>query len=162
MAAFAASFEILQSSDGLTLTINDTSNYTVNDEDYVIADFLSREVLLLDAYGDEITTIDLGSLLTADYAITRDTWVNGTLNLTGVDPVPDYTKNLLFPFDRITKNLYRALLKNGCCSNILNEQALSAADRFFRGSEISAISGDGPGFQSDIDAAYAYLNPYNV
>lgn len=158
MAAFAANFLITQSSDGLTLNIVDSSNYVTNDEEIVLADFSAREIVLLDAYGEEITTIDLGSDLSATYDIESDTWVNATLNLTGIDPIGDYTKNLLFPFDRITKNLYRTLLKAGCCANSITEKALSAADRFFRGAEISAPSADAPGWQADINAAYAYLN----
>ena len=161
MSVFAANFTMVQSSDGLTLSFADTSNYITNDQGYLVGSFSSRQLVLLDANGAAITTINLGASLTADYAITADVWVNATLNLTGINPVPNYTKNLLFPFDRITKNLYRKALKGGCCGNPLVDNALSEADRFFRGAETSAPSGDGPGWQDDINSAFAYLNALN-
>lgn len=161
MAIFAASFTLVQSSDGLTLSFADTSNYITNDQGYVVGSFSSRQLVLLDGNGAAIETVSLGTDLTAEINITADVWVNATLNLTGINPVPNYTKNLLFPFDRITKNLYRKALKGGCCGNPLVDNALSEADRFFRGAEISAPSGDGPGWTADINAAYGYLNALN-
>lgn len=157
MAIFAANFTLTQSSDGLKLLFTDTSNYGTSDPVVILANFSARELVLLDANGSEIDTINLGNSLSAEIDITRDVWVNATLNLTGINPTPNYTKNYLFPFDRITKNLYRKALKGGCCSNPLIEKALSMADRFFRGADISAPSGDGPGWQNDIDAAYGHL-----
>ena len=157
MAIFAAAFSLTQSSEGLTLAFTDTSNYNTSDPVITLADFSSRQLVLLDSSGSSIETIALGSNLSANIDITSDIWVNATLNLTGISPVGNYTKNLLFPFDRITKNLYRKALKGGCCSNPLVDNALSEADLFFRGAGISAISGDGPGWQDDISSAYAYL-----
>ena len=157
MAVFAPDFTLVQSSDGLTLSFTDISNYGTSSPVINLADFSARSLVLLDANGTSIETVDLGSDLTAEVSITRDKWVNATLNLTGINPVGNYTKNYLFPFDRITKNLYRKALKGGCCSNPIIEKALSEADRFFRGAEISAPSGDGPGWQEDIDSAYDYL-----
>lgn len=157
MAVFAPTFSLLQSSDGLTLSFTDTSNYGTSSPVINLADFSARSLVLLDANGTSIETVNLGSDLTAKVSITRDKWVNATLNLTGINPVGNYTKNYLFPFDRITKNLYRKALNGGCCSNPIIKKALSEADRFFRGAEISAPSGDGPGFQESIDSAYAYL-----
>lgn len=158
MAAFIADFKISVSSDGKTLTIEDISTYGDNDENYVISDFETREVVLLDANGEEIATVDLGSELTADCEISADIWVNATLTLYRIDPIPNYSKNHLFPFFRITKNLYRKLLKGGCCQNVTVENALTHADIFLRGEEIEAPSGNGPAWQNDVDAAYAYLN----
>lgn len=157
MAIFSANFTLTQSSDGVTLSFTDTSPYGTSDPVINLADFSARSLVLLDANGASIETVDLGDDLTAEITIARDKWVNATLNLTGINPVANYTKNYLFPFDRITKNLYRKALKGGCCSNPIIENALSEADRFFRGAEISAPSGDGPGWQEDIDSAYAYL-----
>ena len=157
MAIFAANFTLTQSSDGVTLSFNDTSNYGISSPVINLSDFSSRQLVLLDANGTLIETVDLGIDLSAEISITRDKWVNATLNLTGINPVGNYTKNYLFPFDRITKNLYRKALKGGCCSNPIIEKALSEADRFFRGAEISAPAGDGPGWTDAIDSAYAYL-----
>lgn len=157
MAIFAANFTLTQSSDGVTLSFTDTSNYGTSSPVINLSDFSFRELVLLDADGAEIETVELGSGLTAEISITRDKWVNATLNLIGINPVGNYTKNYLFPFDRITKNLYRKALKGGCCNNPIIEKALSEADRLFRGAEISAPAGDGPGWQENIDAAYAYL-----
>lgn len=157
MAIFAAEFTISQISDGFTLNFVDQSNYATSSPVINVSDFSARELVLLDSAGNSIQTVNLGTDLTAEIAITADVWVNATLNLTGINPVGNYTKNYLFPFDRITKNLYRKALKGGCCSNPLVENALSEADRFFRGAEISAPAGDGPGFQEAIDSAYAYL-----
>jgi hypothetical protein len=157
MAIFAANFTLTQSSDGVTLYFTDTSNYGISDPVITISNFSSRQLVLLDANGTSIETVDLGTNLSAEIIIARDKWVNATLNLVGINPVGNYTKNYLFPFDRITKNLYRKALKGGCCNNPLIERALSEADRFFRGAEISAPAGDGPGWTNAIDSAYAYL-----
>lgn len=153
---FAPEFTITVSSDGLTLTIEDQSNYTDNDESLVISSFTTREVVLLDAYGEDIATVSLGSQLEVTATITADIWVNATLVLTG-DSL-NYTKNHLFGFDRITKNLFGELQIGGCCTNPTVENALMKATILFRGADEAELSGNGPAWQTDIDAAYAFLN----
>lgn len=160
MANFEASFSITSSADGKLLTVSDTSAYIVNDQGLTIADFLSRIVTILDSAGTLVATIDLGTELTVTYVIEADIWANATLTLTGLDLVATYTKNLIFPFDRITKNLYREVLaENGCgCTNKQADYALMKGDIFFRGVEIAAPAGEGIEWQSNLDSAYKFLD----
>lgn len=158
MAAFAASATGSQDSTGRILTLTDTSNYTTNDEGYIISDFTTRQFVLYDAYGEEIETLDLGAELEVEYDIPLgpDPYIQAVLILAGVG---DYTDTIDLPLDRITQNLYRNLLKKGCCTSQSVENALMHADMFFTGSEFEApLEGGAPGFQADINAAYAYLN----
>lgn len=160
MATLLPDFTITSSADGKTLTVTDTSNYTTNDEGLVIADFASRVVTIVDSAGTAVTTIDLASSLTATYATEVDLWANATLTLTGSGEVATYTKNLIFPMSRITKNKYREVLaENGCgCHNKNVDYALMKADIFFRGAEIAEPAGEGIEWQTDIDSAYAFLD----
>lgn len=155
-------FNIEQASNGLTAQITDQFNYG-SASGIVVTDFSSRSVVITDAFGEPFTTVTFeGSGLTASFDIGRiNLWANATFSWTGIDPVGNYTKTLEFPLGRITYNLYRTLLKPGCCSSsMLVENALNAADRFFRGAEIEAPAGNGVGWTSDINSAYSYLNQY--
>lgn len=157
MAAFEDNFTGTQSSDGLTDTFTDTSNWADNSEGYVRSNFV-RTFTFLDAYGTVLGTIVLPTTSNvATLALTADKWVNATLSIVGAQT---YTKNYLFPFSRITKNKYKELLKDGCCQADKSEEALAAADRFFRGAEIDAPAGNAAGWQENIDAANAYLTNY--
>lgn len=156
MAAFAANATGSQSADGKTLTLTDLSNYTSNTENYTIADFITRQFILKDSAGNTLATLNLGSDLSVDYQLTKDQYIEATLNLAGVAP---YTKVIDLPLQRITQNIYRTLLASGCCcQSVVVEQTLSIADNYFLGASIEGLSGNGPGFDRDISAAYAYLN----
>lgn len=162
MAAFIPLFGITQSSSGLVGTVNDLANYGENTDNITVGDFSLRQAVITDAYGEPFTTVTfVGDSLTATFDIGLiNLWANGAFSWIGINPVGDYSKSLEFPLGRVTKNLYRTLLKQGCCSAPLVENALSYADRFFRGSEIEAPAGNGVGWTVDINAAYSYLNQY--
>ena len=161
---FAASFTITSIADGKLLTVSDTSNYITNDQAIVLASFSSRVVPIYNAAGVLITTINFGATaLTATYVLAADLWADATMTLTGISPVANYTKHLIFPFDRITKNLYREALagNSAVCTNRNVDYALMKADIFFRGAEIAAPAGEGVEWQTNINSAYAFLNEVN-
>lgn len=154
MAAFAPALTGSQSSDGFTATFEDSSIYGSNTEGYQPTDF-ARSIVLTDAFGNTLATLPLpGTQLTATYALIKDLWISAQLILIGHG---NYQVTEIFPFDRITKNAYRNLLQQGCCPNKKIDYRLDAADKYLLGAAIEAPTGQGAGFQTDIDSAYAYL-----
>ena len=91
MAIFAAAFTVAQSSDCSTLTFTDTSNYntvsspTANENGIAASSFTSatgRQFIISDSNFDVISTLSLtGGALTANYALTSDSWLSVDLNL---------------------------------------------------------------------------------
>lgn len=156
--AFVPSFNIYSSSDGLTGIVEDTTDYT-NDENITVDDFSSREVVILDAYGEDFTTVTFsGSELEAEFDIGDiNLWANSTMTWTGINPVGDYTETLDFPLGRITQNNYQRLVKLGCCTAPNVEEALGQADIFIRSADISASGGVSVGWQTAMDSANTYL-----
>jgi len=84
MATFASTqdFTVSQSADCTTLTLTDISNYTSNDEGWLIGNFTNRKFLIYDSDGVLVTTINLGSLLIATYTLTVDKMLSVTLSCT--------------------------------------------------------------------------------
>lgn len=157
MAAFQASATAQQSVDGFLATFLDLSNYTDNTEGYQTSDF-DRSFVLTDAYGMVLATLPLvGSALSATYTLTADEWIAAELVLTSVGLAPNYSAYIDLPFDRITKNIFRQLLKKGCCQNKAVDQRLTNALNYIIGSNFEALGGDGAGFNVDIQAANSYL-----
>lgn len=164
MAAFAAGLNGAQDTTGQVVTFTDESLYgALSSSNYSPANF-NRSVVLIDAYGTQLAVLPfVGNSLTTQYAISTDQWIFAQLFLQGINPIPNFqTVQLAFPFDRITKNLYRTLLVPGCCSNKNVKEALDSANNYLLGAAIEALGGNGAGFNIDIQAANAYLStpPY--
>lgn len=155
MAVFAAALTGTQSSSGLVVTLVDTSNYTDNDEDYVVSDFTTRNFLIYDSQETLLETIELGEDLSSTYDITVDQMLTVVLELDGVAA---FTDTITLPLRRITRNAYRTLLsKVGCCTSKASENSLMYADLFLTGADFEATSTNGAAFDEDISAAYSYL-----
>lgn len=159
MAAFAQNFTITQSSDSLTGTIEDTSNYDDNDEGITVDDFSSRVVVILDAYGEAYATVTFeDDELEATFDIDDENlWADATMDWTGIDPVEDYEKHLQFPLGRVTQNSYRNILQLGCCSDAVAQNALSNATNYLQDGSYAATEGNAAAWQKDYDAAKKYL-----
>jgi hypothetical protein len=156
MAAFAPVITGIQSSDGLTLTLTDGSNYGSNNEGYIISNFTTRNVVLTASDNSVLATLPLGSGLTVTYPLTADKYITATLVLAGVAP---YSTFINLPLGRITQNLYQVLLASvGCCANHSTNEKLEAGDIYFRGCDLAGISGNGLSFDSNISSAFKYLN----
>jgi|SRR5579863_799299 len=158
---FAATASATQDSTGYVLTLNDLSNYGGQSvEGYTMANFI-RNFVLVDAYNNVLATLPINNpALAIQYALTQSLWINMQLQLTGIGGVPNYNSPIYgLPLDRITKNLYRAILQAGCCGGKFEQQQLFQADNYFTGAAIEALSGNGAGFNNDINAATAYLSP---
>lgn len=161
---FSAVATAFQSGDGKIVTLQDLSPYgAAGNENYQPTNF-TRNFILTDAYGNQLAIVPItGASLTVPYAITQDQWINMQLVLTGINPTPNYSSPVYgLPFDRITKNLYRSILKSGCCQGKMEENQLFNADNYFVGAQSEALSGNGAGFNTDIQSAYSYLStpPY--
>lgn len=155
MADFAASATAAQDITGKLPIFTDTSPYGNNPEGYVLSDFTSRTFTLKDSSGNLLAVLDLGNNLSVTYPITKDQFIVATLTLTGV---ATYTAEIKLPFNRITLNAYRnALADQGCSCGCNGNDVLCDVDKFLRGSEIEGPAGNGPAFDADINAAYAYL-----
>lgn len=158
MAAFAASGSASLSSDGLTLTLEDLSNYISNDSSYTTGNF-TREFILTDADSNAVATVPItGSALTVPWTIPNDMWLNIELALTGISPAPNYSFSFALACDRQTKNLYRTILQQGCCPNQLIDRRLAFGEEYLYGAAIEQLAGNGDGFNTDIQAAASYLN----
>jgi hypothetical protein len=91
MAVFAAAFTVAQSSDCSTLTFTDSSNYntvsspTANTNGIAVSSFTSatgRQFIISDSNYDVISTLSMtGGALTANFALTSDSWLSVDLNL---------------------------------------------------------------------------------
>lgn len=155
MGAFAAALTGTQSSSGLILTLVDSSNYSTNDEDYIVSDFTTRNFLIYDAEGTLLDTIPLGADLSTTYALTKDQMLTIVLDLDGIAA---FTATIDIPLRRITRNAYRTLLaRTGCCGSKTNTTALMYADIFLTGADYEATSTNGAAFDEDISSAYSYL-----
>lgn len=150
-------FSITQSSNSLVGTVEDLLDYdTVG---LTPSDFSERFCIILDAFGDTYTTVTFeGDELTATFDIDDiNLWANTTMYWTGINPVPDYEKHLQFPLGRVTENNYQNVLRLGCCLDAVADNALTVADRYLRGAEIAATSGNGSAWIADENAALKYL-----
>lgn len=157
MAAFAPSTTATQSSDGLTTTFTDTSPYGVgeNDENYVKADFTTNTIVITDANGAVLDTLNFLTSDTVEYTQTADTWFTTTRTLAGI---ASYTKVQKFPLKRITINKLEDALEEGCCVSKQNAEYLCKADAFIAGADYAEIVGNARKWQDNVDAANAYLD----
>jgi hypothetical protein len=157
MAAFAQAFTATVSSDGFLVTITDTSNWTGNSEGYLRVNFV-RTFLLTDANGQTLATIVLptNSDVTT-YTLTKDTWVNILFTIVGAS---SYTLLQRYPFSRIYINkLQDSLINGGCdCNNGLNGLNINTSTSFYVGALGIEPVANATGWQSDLDAANAYIN----
>lgn len=146
-----------QSTDGLTTTFIDLSNYGigVNDENYVKSDFTTNTIVLYDAYGDILATLNFLSSNTVEYVQTKDLWFTTVRILAGI---ADYEKTEKFPLNRITTNKLEDVLSSGCCQGTSNSANLCKANTFIQDSQFRAVLGNSVGWQKDIDNANSYLD----
>ncbi len=157
---FQAIASAQQSGDGLTLTLLDESLYGApSNEGYTTANFV-RNFILMDAYGNQLDNIPItGTALSITWPVPSDQWVFMQLFLVGINPVPNYqSPQYGLPLDRQTKNLYRTLLKPGCCQNRSIKEKIDNANNYLFGASIEALGGNGAEFNNDINAANAYLS----
>lgn len=153
---FTPAFKIEQSSDGLTLTLTDQSNWSDNDEGYVITDF-ARSIIMVDALNNAIGTVDFpASELVEAFSIVTNQWVKAQLTIIGeqnYDLIQKYGFYRLFQLD------YRkAIVGNcGCGKSGID---LCSTDAFLSTAQMAIPIGNGVEFQNDIDAASAYLKPW--
>ena len=163
MSAFAAAGTFSQSSNGKTVTFYDISDYTDNSENYTVDDFSTREILLYNADDTLLDTLVLeDGALSADYEVTTDFYIKAILNLVGINPVPDYSKDFNCPLQRNTDNKFDTLLKYGCaCDTTPGLQAcLNKSLGYMYGASRSALYGNGPAYDNFIGAAQSYLSQF--
>lgn len=157
---FSSIASAVQSADGKTLTLLDQSPYGgASNEGYTTANFV-RNFILMDAYGNQLANISItGTALSITWPVPSDQWVFMQLFLVGINPVPNYpSPQYGLPLDRQTKNLYRTLLVPGCCQNRSIKEKIDNANDYLFGAYIEGLSGNGAGFNNDINAANAYLS----
>lgn len=161
MAAFTESFELENSPDGKTITVRDTSNYADSDEVYTAASF-TRAVEIRNSLDVLVATVEMGADLEKTFTITSDLWAKAKFTWSGIGAISgvDYEKELIYPLDRISKNMFlKELSENGCsCSNKNNYEAMINADLFFTGMEFAAPAGEGIRWQSYANTAYKFLD----
>lgn len=155
MAIFAVSTSASQSADGKVVTFTDTSNYGANDQGYVKSDFSVNTIVLKDAFGNVLDTLNFLSSNTVTYTQTKDNWFTTERSLSGV---ATYTKEEKFPLMRITINKLQKVLGSGCCQGATNARNLCEANAFINGANFVAPTGNSVAWQNDIDAANSYLD----
>lgn len=150
--AVEIAFTSEQSTLGTTITFTDTSVYTAPD---VIGDY-TRSFVLKDSAGADLDTIEIPTgELTVDYAVTRDIWIDTTLNAVGSTT---YSDTLGFYFFRNTANKLIEANAEGCCTSKSAKENLVEALRFIKGAEYAAPIGNKTAYQANINSANAYLD----
>lgn len=156
MAAFEPSYTGLESEDGLTVLFTNTSFNVSNDEGYIKSNFGTNELILEDAYGQQL---DILSFVESDSVIwekTKDYFVRGTLSMDGVDA---YETIHDFPFKRIAHKKHGKVLQAGKCHGNKHKDNYCKALGYLLGAEDDAfILGNEVSYQINIDAANSYLD----
>jgi hypothetical protein len=153
--ALTIAFTATVSSDGFTVTITDSSNWSSSG---LLRTNFVRTFLLTDANGQTLATITLpvDSDVTT-YTLTKDTWVNILFTIVGAS---SYTLLQRFPFSRIYINkLQDSLINGGCdCNNGKDALNINTSTSFYVGALGIEPVANATGWQSDLDAANAYIN----
>jgi hypothetical protein len=155
MAAFYVETSATQSSDGLVVTFTDQSNYSDNDESYDKADFTTNTIVLYDAYGAVLDTLNFLTSDTVTYNQTTDHWFTTVRTLAGI---ASYSKTEKFPLNRITTNKLQRVLASGCCQGMANEANLCKVNTFMQDALYAEPLGASVRWQQDINNANSYLN----
>lgn len=153
MAAFEQAFSIIQSADGLTLTLLDGSNWIGNDEGYLIGNF-TRQVVLNDSLGNPIATVPfVGVSLSATYPISTNRWISAISQIIGA---PNFNLTQKYAFYRLFQLAFKNAL-SGNCGRGLNGIDFGKVDSFLEGAEMAIPVGNGVEFDNFITKADAYL-----
>lgn len=152
--ALTQSFTTTISSDGFTVTLEDTSNWTdsgLNRSDYV------RTFTLYDSAGQTLDTIVLpDDSDTATYTLDKDRYVSIMFTIVGDDT---YSKTQNYSFDRIFLNKFQeALINNGCCTDRTTQYNINTANTFYQASVAIFPTGNASATQSDLDSANSFID----
>ena len=167
MAIFAAAFTVAQSSDCSTITFTDSSNYntvsspTANSNGIAVSSFTGatgRQFIISDSNYDVISTLSLtGGALTANYAVTSDSWLNVRLRL--VQSPSDYSASANVLSTCFLTQCFSELVAEtdcGCdtsncsCDSASNDKTILLQN--IKAAEIFAIYSNPPLAQKQLDA----------
>jgi hypothetical protein len=169
MAIFAAAFTVAQSSDCSTITFTDSSNYntvsspTANSNGIAASSFTSatgRQFIISDSNYDVIATLPLtGGALTANYAVTSDSWLS--VDLTLIQSPSSYTVNhSLLSTCFLTQCFSELVAETDCgcgcdtgncsCDSVSNDKTILLQN--IKAAEIFAIYSNPPLAQKQLDA----------
>lgn len=154
---FTPDLSVQQSDDGKTIIYTNTSNFGTNDQGYLESQFTTNQLILKDAYGDIIQTIQFPTSGSDKniirFAIIKDQWIDATLVLAGV---ASYTKLVRSGFYRIYMQAAKPYLQGGCC-HMKHCDAFGKSQLFKDAAEDAIPIGDSIEFQENIDAANSFL-----
>lgn len=167
MAIFAAAFTVAQSSDCSTITFTDSSNYntvsspTANTNGIAVSSFTGatgRQFTISDSNYDVISTLSMtGGALTANYAVTSDSWLNVRLRL--VQSPSDYSASANVLSTCFLTQCFSELVAEtdcGCgtsncsCDSVSNDKTILLQN--IKAAEIFAIYSNPPLAQKQLDA----------
>lgn len=144
----------VQSTDGKTLIITDTSDYAGQGQN--ISDY-TRSVLITDSADEIFADLDFaGNNLTVETPLTKDQWLSVKLIGTGPE---SFEKVINIGLERFANNAFNCK-KILCCGNNAPDyihKILAKAQNFLYGSEIDLQSGNGPSYDINISDAYTVL-----
>lgn len=161
MAQFKVSGYFTPSADGKTLTLNDTSNYSNNDQGYTVGSMVSRNVQFLDSDGNVIASSAFtGTNLTLDLPVTKDIYVEADMNFATANgslptTIVDYVSTALYSIAQrnMALKLNCACASKGkLCDNMVKARECANAATSFN------LVGDAGDAQKMIDAANAFLS----
>ena len=108
---FTPNFSATESNDGKTITFTNTSNFDTNDQGYTRNDFTTNRLVLKDAYGALLDTIDFPTAgLDRDkitFSLDKDKWIDAELQMDSPGP---YSKTSKFPFYKMFIQKYKSVL----------------------------------------------------
>lgn len=149
--AFIQSFTAVQSGDGLSVIITDTSNWA--DNSLNPANFV-RQFVIRNSLGTIIGTYAMPTnASTLSYPIAVNQWQAITYNITGA-----FSLSLLqeYPFEQIFRLADAkaiALLCGACCDNNIS----CSVNDYYRGAQYAIPIGNGIAYDANINAAYHLL-----
>lgn len=153
---FTPSFTATESADGKTILFTNVSNFDNNSEGYSRAAFTTNQLVLTDAYGAVIDTIDFP--ITGDgqdkitYPINTPQWINANLQLAGP---ATYSTSKSFAFYRLFMEKYKSILVSGSKRSFKDKNF--SVSTYFKDVAVYSID-NAIEFQENIDAAVSYIN----
>ncbi len=156
--AFTPAFKASESEDGKTVTFTLTAfdgSIEAND-DFSKEDFTPISIVLTDAYGEDLETLDFLTVDEVVYNKTTDLWINATLFMSSEGE--DYEVTHSYPTKQISQTkLAQVLYGNKCCGKYGENYALGLGyllgarnDQYIDGNEVK--------YQRDVDNANAYFS----
>ncbi len=154
---FTPDFKAEESNDGKKVIFTNTSNFDTNDQGYTRSSFTANKLVLKDAYGSPIDTIDFpisgASIDKISIPLNSSKWIDAELVLEGP---ASFSKLKKFAFYKIFIQKYKTVLRSYESGQATGKD-VDLSTYFKDVAEYAIVPGDSVEFQENIDIAHSYL-----